>query len=131
MQPRYYCVINGSNPKIPGPMQHWLSDGNLSACDLVNYCTKASLFVIVIVESHLNYSYFRACFVCFPSVKEEFTVWLFSLTPQEVLMEAMENETWKHSSYVPHYLLRGDPFASRLSKEADIVAALYICIIGQ
>ncbi|TWW68280.1 hypothetical protein D4764_19G0000780 [Takifugu flavidus] len=49
---------------------------------------------------------------------------------QEVPMEVMENETWTHSSYVPHYLLRGDPFASRLSKEADIVAALYICIIG-
>uniref|UniRef100_H3C3V3 G-protein coupled receptors family 1 profile domain-containing protein n=1 Tax=Tetraodon nigroviridis TaxID=99883 RepID=H3C3V3_TETNG len=31
---------------------------------------------------------------------------------------------------VPHYLLRGDPFASRLSKEADIVAAFYIFIIG-
>ncbi|KAK7907319.1 hypothetical protein WMY93_015931 [Mugilogobius chulae] len=41
----------------------------------------------------------------------------------------MENETWHHP-YVPHYLLRGDPFASRLSPEADIVAALYVCIIG-
>ncbi|XP_077409789.1 opsin-5 [Vanacampus margaritifer] len=45
-------------------------------------------------------------------------------------MAAMTNETWPHPSYVPHYLLRGDPFASRLSKEADIVAAFYICIIG-
>lgn len=112
-------------------MKHWLSDGYLCVCDLVNYCTKALLFVIVTVESPLNYSYFQAFLVCFPSVKEEFTVWLFSLTPQEVLMEVMENETWTDSSYVPHYLLRGDPFASRLSREADIVAALYICIIGQ
>lgn len=126
MQPCYYCVINGSDP-----MKHWLSDGYLCVCDLVNYCTKALLFVIVTVESPLNYSYFQAFLVCFPSVKEEFTVWLFSLTPQEVLMEVMENETWTDSSYVPHYLLRGDPFASRLSREADIVAALYICIIGQ
>lgn len=46
-------------------------------------------------------------------------------------MEVMENETRTHSSFVSHYLLRGDPFASRLSKEADIVAAFYICIIGQ
>lgn len=46
------------------------------------------------------------------------------------LMAGMTNETWTHSSYVPHYLLRGDPFASRLSREADIVAAFYICIIG-
>lgn len=53
MQPFYYCVINGADPKSPGPMQHWLSDGNLGAFDLVNYCTKASLFVIVIVESPL------------------------------------------------------------------------------
>uniref|UniRef100_A0A3Q3LEM4 Opsin-5 n=1 Tax=Mastacembelus armatus TaxID=205130 RepID=A0A3Q3LEM4_9TELE len=45
-------------------------------------------------------------------------------------MTAMENETWPQSLYVPHYLLRGDPFASRLSREADIVAASYICIIG-
>ncbi|KAM6915531.1 LOW QUALITY PROTEIN: opsin-5 [Xenentodon cancila] len=42
----------------------------------------------------------------------------------------MENTTWPHSLYVPHYLLRDDPFASRLSREADIVAAFYICIIG-
>ncbi|XP_029966152.1 opsin-5 [Salarias fasciatus] len=45
-------------------------------------------------------------------------------------MAVMENATWPHSSYVPHYRLRGDPFASRLSREADIVAAFYICIIG-
>lgn len=41
----------------------------------------------------------------------------------------MENKTWQQP-YVPHYLLRGDPFASRLSPEADIVAAFYVCIIG-
>lgn len=52
-------------------------------------------------------------------------------TEHSPLMAVMENETWPHPSYVPHYLLRGDPFASRLSKEADIVAAFYICIIGQ
>lgn len=46
-------------------------------------------------------------------------------------MAVMENETWPHPSYVPHYLLDGDPFTSRLSREADIVAAFYICIIGQ
>uniref|UniRef100_A0A3B4U045 Opsin-5 n=1 Tax=Seriola dumerili TaxID=41447 RepID=A0A3B4U045_SERDU len=45
-------------------------------------------------------------------------------------MAVMENETWPHPSFVPHYLLRGDPFASRLSREADMVAAFYICIIG-
>ncbi|KAG1963591.1 opsin-5 [Pimephales promelas] len=42
----------------------------------------------------------------------------------------MENDTSIPSGYVPHYLLRGDPFASKLSKEADIVAAFYILVIG-
>lgn len=46
-------------------------------------------------------------------------------------MAVMDNDTWPHHSYIPPYLLRGDPFSSRLSKEADIIAALYICIIGQ
>ncbi|XP_043962889.1 opsin-5 isoform X2 [Gambusia affinis] len=45
-------------------------------------------------------------------------------------MAVMENTTWPYPAYVPHYLLRDDPFASRLSREADIIAALYICIIG-
>lgn len=43
----------------------------------------------------------------------------------------MENETSAPSGYVPHYLLLGDPFASKLSKEADIVAAFYILFIGE
>ncbi|TRY93137.1 hypothetical protein DNTS_021105 [Danionella cerebrum] len=42
----------------------------------------------------------------------------------------MDNETSISSGYVPHYLLRGDPFASKLSPEADIVAAFYILVIG-
>ncbi|XP_055362544.1 opsin-5 isoform X1 [Betta splendens] len=41
----------------------------------------------------------------------------------------MENVTKTHS-YIPHYLLHDDPFASKLSREADIVAGFYICIIG-
>ncbi|KAI1897585.1 hypothetical protein AGOR_G00084780 [Albula goreensis] len=45
-------------------------------------------------------------------------------------MALPENGTASLSSYVPHYLLSGDPFASKLSKEADIVAAFYICIVG-
>lgn len=52
-------------------------------------------------------------------------------TGHSPLKAVMENETWPHPSYVPHYLLHGDPFASKLSREADIVAAFYICIIGQ
>ncbi|XP_008335469.1 opsin-5 isoform X2 [Cynoglossus semilaevis] len=43
-------------------------------------------------------------------------------------MAVMGNETWP--SYASHHMLRGDPFASRLSKEADIAAAVYISIIG-
>lgn len=99
--------------------------------DLVNYCTNC---VVVCYcncrKSSLSTSTLGHVWSVFRLWKKN-SLWLFSLTPQEVLMEVMENETWTHSSYVPHYLLRGDPFASRLSKEADIVAAFYICIIGQ
>uniref|UniRef100_W5KS89 Opsin-5 n=1 Tax=Astyanax mexicanus TaxID=7994 RepID=W5KS89_ASTMX len=42
----------------------------------------------------------------------------------------MENETSVHTGYIPPYLLRQDPFASKLSKGGDIVAALYILLIG-
>ncbi|CAL8395437.1 unnamed protein product [Arctogadus glacialis] len=42
----------------------------------------------------------------------------------------MGNESLGPPGYLPHYLLRGDPFASRLSPLADIMAALYIGIIG-
>ncbi|XP_051952426.1 opsin-5-like [Xyrauchen texanus] len=45
-------------------------------------------------------------------------------------MAQLENETSIPPGYMPHYRLRGDPFASKLSKEADIVAAFYILIIG-
>lgn len=55
----------------------------------------------------------------------------FHFTGHSPVMAVMENETGSHPSYVPHYLLHGDPFASRLSREADIVAAFYICVIGQ
>lgn len=59
-----------------------------------------------------------------------FSLFLY-FTGHSLLMAVMENATWPHPSYLPHYLLRGDPFASRLSREADVVAALYICIIGE
>ncbi|MBN3298948.1 OPN5 protein, partial [Amia calva] len=45
-------------------------------------------------------------------------------------MDLTDNQTSSYTGYIPHYLLRDDPFSSRLSKEADIVAALYICVIG-
>ncbi|KAF7231493.1 opsin-5 isoform X2 [Nothobranchius furzeri] len=45
-------------------------------------------------------------------------------------MAVMANSTWPYPVFVPHYLLPGDPFASKLSREADILAAFYICIIG-
>ncbi|KAJ8339903.1 hypothetical protein SKAU_G00345360 [Synaphobranchus kaupii] len=44
-------------------------------------------------------------------------------------MVLTENGT-SGSDYVPHYLLQGDPFTSKLSRGADIIAAVYICIIG-
>nr|XP_026648025.1 opsin-5 isoform X2 [Zonotrichia albicollis] len=32
--------------------------------------------------------------------------------------------------YIPHYLQKEDPFASKLSREADIIAGFYLTIIG-
>lgn len=55
----------------------------------------------------------------------------FHFTGHSPLIAVMENTTWPYPAYVPHYLLRGDPFASRLSREADFIAAFYICIIGE
>uniref|UniRef100_A0A3B3SZ50 Opsin 5 n=1 Tax=Paramormyrops kingsleyae TaxID=1676925 RepID=A0A3B3SZ50_9TELE len=47
-------------------------------------------------------------------------------------MALTRNETALHSDYLlaAHYLLEGDPFASKLSKEADMVTAFYACIVG-
>ncbi|MBN3291181.1 OPN5 protein, partial [Polypterus senegalus] len=45
-------------------------------------------------------------------------------------MAMTENETSLNTNYIPHYLLKDDPFASRLPKEVDIAAAFYLIIIG-
>ncbi|XP_078502882.1 opsin-5 [Lissotriton helveticus] len=42
---------------------------------------------------------------------------------------ASNNSLLPQNGYIPHYL-RSDPFESKLSKEADIVAGLYLSIIG-
>ncbi|MGH0153255.1 UNVERIFIED_CONTAM: hypothetical protein FKN15_042308 [Acipenser sinensis] len=45
-------------------------------------------------------------------------------------MELTDNGTSSHNNYIPHYLLKDDPFASRLSRGADVAAAVYVIIIG-
>ncbi|XP_034018591.1 opsin-5 [Thalassophryne amazonica] len=45
-------------------------------------------------------------------------------------MASTDNGTWPRHSYIPHYLLSDDPFTSKLSREADIVAGCYIGVIG-
>lgn len=104
----------------------------------MNYSMAACIY-LCFIHCMYRYSYVSclpdAC-VCvwtaFNLRKELHCFSLFLLfTGHSPLMAVMENETWPHPSYVPDYLLRGDPFASRLSREADIVAAFYICIIGQ
>lgn len=70
-----------------------------------------------------------ACVFLFCCCLFVFEVFFFHFSGYFPLMLVMENTT--NPSNIPHYLLRGDPFASRLSREADFVAAFYICIIGQ
>ncbi|MGH0158320.1 UNVERIFIED_CONTAM: hypothetical protein FKN15_035266 [Acipenser sinensis] len=41
-----------------------------------------------------------------------------------------DNGTSSHNNYIPHYLLKDDPFASRLSRGADVAAAFYMIIVG-
>lgn len=98
---------------------------------LVSYSCRVCINLLCMISVCPSYLQSSSMFLnCYGSSSIVSDFFLHS-TGYSPLMAVMENTTWPHSSYVPHYLLRGDPFASRLSKEADIVAAFYICIIGQ
>ncbi|MEE6476976.1 hypothetical protein FKM82_011309 [Ascaphus truei] len=43
---------------------------------------------------------------------------------------ALNNSNLQNSGYVPHYAKDADPFASKLSVEADIIAGVYLTVIG-
>ncbi|KAJ7416335.1 hypothetical protein WISP_72506 [Willisornis vidua] len=43
---------------------------------------------------------------------------------------ASDHNTSSQDEYVPHYLQKEDPFASKLSREADIIAGFYLTVIG-
>ncbi|RXM27747.1 CD2-associated protein [Acipenser ruthenus] len=45
-------------------------------------------------------------------------------------MAMTDNGTSSHNNYIPHYLLKDNPFASRLSRGADVAAAFYMIIVG-
>ncbi|XP_067839889.1 opsin-5 [Heptranchias perlo] len=45
-------------------------------------------------------------------------------------MTSSDNATVPHSGYLPPYLLHEDPFTSKLSWEADIIAGFYLIITG-
>lgn len=44
---------------------------------------------------------------------------------------ASNHSTSPQDDHLPHYLQDEDPFASKLSREADIVAGFYLTIIGK
>lgn len=44
---------------------------------------------------------------------------------------ALNHTALPQDERLPHYLRDGDPFASKLSWEADIVAGFYLTIIGK
>ncbi|XP_030303864.1 opsin-5 isoform X1 [Calypte anna] len=43
---------------------------------------------------------------------------------------AADHNISSQEEYIPHYLQKEDPFASKLSREADIVAGFYLTVIG-
>lgn len=43
---------------------------------------------------------------------------------------ASDHNNSSQEGYIPHYLQKEDPFASKLSREADIIAGFYLTIIG-
>lgn len=54
----------------------------------------------------------------------------FSDTEQDMNGMASDDNTSSQEEFLPHYLQKEDPFASKLSREADIVAGIYLTIIG-
>lgn len=44
---------------------------------------------------------------------------------------ALNHTAPPQEEHLPHYLREGDPFASKLSWEADLVAGFYLTIIGE
>ena len=54
----------------------------------------------------------------------------FSDTELDMNGMASDHNTSSKEEYLPHYLQKEDPFASKLSREADIVAGFYLTIIG-
>ncbi|OXB71536.1 UNVERIFIED_CONTAM: hypothetical protein H355_015757 [Colinus virginianus] len=43
---------------------------------------------------------------------------------------ASDHNSSSQEEYLPHYLQQEDPFASKLSREADIIAGFYLTVIG-
>lgn len=58
------------------------------------------------------------------------TVLCFSDTELDMNGMASDHNTSSQQEYLPHYLQKEDPFASKLSKEADIIAGFYLTVIG-
>lgn len=56
----------------------------------------------------------------------------FCFSDTEIGMNGMasDHNTSSQEEYLPHYLQKEDPFASKLSREADIVAGFYLTVIG-
>jgi len=59
-------------------------------------------------------------------------VCLFVFADTELDMSGMASDCNSSSQeeYLPHYMQQEDPFASKLSREADIIAGFYLTVIG-
>lgn len=56
----------------------------------------------------------------------------FFFPDTELVMNGMasDHNASSQEEYLPHYLQKEDPFASKLSREADIIAGFYLTVIG-
>lgn len=54
----------------------------------------------------------------------------FSDTELDMNGMASDHNTSSQEEYLPHYLQKEDPFTSKLSREADIIAGFYLTVIG-
>lgn len=64
---------------------------------------------------------YSAGFVC---------LFVFSDTELDMSGMASDHNSSSQEEFLPHYVQHEDPFASKLSREADIIAGFYLTVIG-
>lgn len=102
-------------------MQFWIGSWNALRCGRAEMktggcilCMNKNIFAFSGGRHHL----LQTLFFCFSDA--------------ELDMNGMasDHNISSQEEYLPHYLQKEDPFASKLSREADIIAGFYLTVIG-